>query len=380
MRLLLVCLCLGSTWGHAASAGDPTNHLDFLVYGDTRNGEAGHRALVQRMSDESAQLVLHTGDLVDIGGNPADWERFVVSDTPLLARSFFAVAGNHEYVDDPALTQLRRVLRPPSPATVLAEHTGLPVGDSGGPLYYSFRRANALFIALDSNRSRDPKQAAWLSGTLRDADLDPGVRHVFVFFHHPPFAVGDMCGRAVDDGLWLAELVHHRVRAVFTGHSHSYQHLERRGVRYFVTGGGGAPLDQDLGDCAAWDRESLITYRADYHYLRVRVRGDDVRVEALDVQGNRIELVDARWPAIDTGAVTRVPFLDVPPHRDSRILAQYRVRRDPQRTSHEGGLMTVAALLVLWLVVRVRRRWAAQPDPRPDPELELATTTTTAEG
>ncbi len=354
VRLALVLICLGSTQGQAAPAAD--NYLDFLVYGDTRDAETSHHALVQRMSAETASLVLHTGDIVGAGGDIAAWERFVVAEAPLLARPFYAVAGNHEYVDDPQLVQLRRFMKPPAPSVVHSEETELLVGSDGGPLYYSFRRANALFIALDSNRSRDPQQAAWLSGTLRDAERDR-VRHVFVFFHHPPFAVGDNCGRAVDDGLWLAEFVHHRVRAVFVGHSHSYQHLERRGVRYFVTGGGGAPLDQDLSDCAEWDREALIAYRAEHHYLRVRVRGDDVRIEALDVHGNRIELVDARGPALDTGAVARIPFLDPAPHRDSRIIGQYKLHTGHQRPGNrDAPLLAVAGLLTLWLAIRYRRR------------------------
>ena len=353
MRIALLFACVSVL--PATALADVGNRLDFLVYGDTRDFGASHRQLVDRMAQEPADLVLHTGDIVSAGSDDAAWKTFLAADAPLLAKPFHAVAGNHEYAGDPTLSSLQRFLPAPTPATVVGEHTGVAVGASGTLRYYAFHEANALFIALDSNHSNDPLQAAWLSGTLHAADSDPAVRHVFVFFHHPPFSVGDMCGHAVEDGLWLPEFVHHRVRAVFVGHSHSYQHLERRGVRYFVSGGGGAPLDRDLGDCQEWDREALITYRSEHHFLRVRVRGDDVSVEAIDSAGGRIERVDGRNQALNIGAVVHIPFYDAPPHRDSAILKSYAIKPRNSRPFDYRPYLAVTALLLLWALIRIRR-------------------------
>jgi hypothetical protein len=76
----------------------------------------------------------------------------------------------------------------------------------------------------------------------------------------------------------------YRVRAVFGGHDHAYERLERRGVRYFVSGGGGAPVYGER-PCATYDRAARRTYRPVHHLLRVRVSGGDVEVAALGPDG-----------------------------------------------------------------------------------------------
>lgn len=179
--------------------------------------------------------------------------------------------------------------------------------------HYRFRFGNSLFVALDGNRSRDRAQAAWLLQTLDEAAADPAVRHVFVFFHQPPFSVGDFCGSAAEQGLWVPEFAARGVRAVFTGHDHSYQRLVRDGVRYFVTGGGGAPLHKQTAHCPEHDRHALRKFVSAYHYLRVRVDGDRADLVAIGVDGEVLDEVALHEaPAPAPTPAPPIPWKDAP--------------------------------------------------------------------
>ncbi len=358
--LVVVVLAFGLSVARAAAAKPGGDSFTFLVYGDHRDGAADHARVVRAMRDEAPDLVLDTGDLVAAGGRDDDWHAFNEASAPLRAVApLYPAAGNHEYEGDPLLEHLRRAFVFPDSPPVIPETGGEPLraraSEPGAPIYYSFRFANALFVALDSNRARDREQAAWLGGTLAAVERDASVRHVFVFFHHPPFAVGDMCGQAPDEGPWLSELAHHHVRAVFSGHSHSYQRAERRGVRYFVTGGGGAPRDRDLSDCAEWDRDAVRAYRAELHYLRVRVRGSAVQLDALTPDGAELDSLELGVPLSADGAAVPIAFVDPLPHKSS-----VAPRRARARQSSLWPTIAIVLLCTAWYAER-RRHAQARP-------------------
>src|SRR5581483_6785284 len=105
----------------------------------------------------------------------------------------------------------------------------------------------------------------------------------------------------------------HQVRAVFAGHDHCYERLERLGVRYFITGGAGAPLYDERQSCPGYDHAARRIYAAEHHWVRVRVRGEEVEVAALRLDGSAIETV--RYSAHDL--VARGP---APPLVDDRLI------------------------------------------------------------
>jgi acid phosphatase type 7 len=311
-----------------ATTGD---HFAFLVTGDHRDGDAEHAHLVQSMLGEHADLVLETGDMTSDAGEEGLWKRFFAIEAPLLAQApFYPTLGNHELLHDPLAVRYHRFFALPGPA---------PEEER----YYSFRYANALFIALDGNRSHDAGQAEFLRRTLAEATTDPRVRHTFVFFHQPPFSVGDFCGSAAEQGEWVPEFERFRVRAVFSGHDHSYQRLERSGVRYFVTGGGGAPLHREAGHCPAYDVHASRVHRPVHHFLRVRVRGDEADLDALASDGSLLDSVRLHEPApASPTSPPPIPF-----------------GVGPSRAVHGQPRWPVAvgiALLLLILLALVRRR------------------------
>jgi len=133
------------------------------------------------------------------------------------------------------------------------------------PLFYSFGHNGCRFIVLDSElhgeyKNITDRQLVWLKKELkrhRDA------RKLFVFLHQPLWKYGD--------SNWMKEvhplLAQYRVDTVFCGHLHMYtKHATLDGVRYVVTGGAGAKLN---------DSEFEGGF---YHYCVVTVRGNKVSI------------------------------------------------------------------------------------------------------
>ena len=135
---------------------------------------------------------------------------------------FFPVLGNHELRGDPAGERaevLRAALR--------------------GPRYYAFLGRRTRIDRARRQRATCAEQTAWLNDELEGGG---GVTtHTFVFVHQPPFSLGDHCGTAPAQAEWVRLFEHYRVRAGLAGHDHAYERMERNGVQYFVTGGGGEP-------------------------------------------------------------------------------------------------------------------------------------------
>ncbi|MGZ3443098.1 MAG: metallophosphoesterase family protein, partial [Polyangia bacterium] len=211
--------------------------------------------------------ILYTGDIVPDGARDDAWAGFFADERALLADvPLYPTLGNHEIFRDPGAVHFRRFFALPD--------------DGRDKLYYHFRFGPAEFIVLDGN-APSAAQTAWLGATLAAAERDR-VAHVFALVHQPPLSLGDHCGAALDEVDWLTLFERHHVRAVFAGHDHAYERMERRGIRYFVSGGGGAPVYGEKS-CAVCDRAAKRTYRPVHHLLRVRVEGPNVDVTALAV-------------------------------------------------------------------------------------------------
>jgi hypothetical protein len=325
----------------APAAGDFT----FLVYGDNRDRDEDHARVVAAMEREHADLILQTGDMTGDAGVDALWRRFFSIEARLLSSApMYPALGNHEILHDPEAAHYHRYFDLPGP-------------DGTHERWYSFRFGGALFIALDGNMSGDRAQAAWLRATLASARSDPSLRHLFVFFHQPAFSDGSFCGSAHEQGLWVPEIEAAGVRAVFTGHDHSYQRLERRGVRYFVTGGGGAPLTTPSGRCAPYDRDALRLHRSAHHYLRVRIRGDQALLDALSPDGEILDRVSLHEPAPPEAK----PPLEVP------YLETAAARAPAPTLSPRAFAISALAVAALGLVVTVllARRARARLTRRP---------------
>ncbi len=254
----------------------------FLVYGDTRSSDSIHVALVEKMVQEKADLVLNTGDLVPRGRYPDQWANFFRIIAPLQKVStYYPVRGNHDfgmdYLDNYEMSR-----------------DGLPHFDVPRPrpgvFYYAFRHKNAKFIILDPFLRTDPKsiQGEWFRTELEKAR---DVPFVFVSFHYPIFNVHP---RRPDNEELRANLHDvmrkYHVSVVFNGHDHYYYRTKRQGLIYVITGGGGAHLyDIDRARMLKGD----VAVKA-HHYVRCVVGDKRMHVDVIDLDGNVIDRFDVK--------------------------------------------------------------------------------------
>ena len=114
------------------------------------------------------------------------------------------------------------------------------------------------------------------------------MKHVFVVMHHPPFSISLHGGQAELREAWTPLFERYEVSAVFSGHDHVYSRAERNGVRYFVSGGGGAPLYPRKSSSSKLDAEATLAFERVNHYLRIDVIGDLVEIAQGLKSGERV--------------------------------------------------------------------------------------------
>jgi hypothetical protein len=210
--------------------------LRFAVYGDMRApGHAAHAEVVAALVRERPALVLNTGDLVAIGSEESDWQRYFSIAAPLGAIAPVVPAlGNHD------------TARGGTGAAKSWSLFGMKAaaGAAAVPGYTSFDWGGAHFVILDSNQPTEA-QRRWVERDLAAARRR-GTRAIFAFCHAGPWAHGVHGDSEVMARVLAPALAAGRVDVLFSGHDHLYERgvgtTPRGPLPYVVTGGGGAPL------------------------------------------------------------------------------------------------------------------------------------------
>ncbi len=280
--------------------------FSFVVMGDSRNGVEQHRRVIDRMSQEVPDFVLGTGDMVDEGFKEEQWQQFFDVENRLLRDNvYFPALGNHD--------------RQGRGRTADAYRAYFSVPENGGESerYYAFTYAAARFLVLDSNAYSFAltDQTAWLERELIAARQDAAIHHIFVVMHHPPYSIS-LHGGALDlRERWTPLFEKYQVSAVFSGHDHVYERADHNGIRYFVTGGAGAPLYPRRPRSNPVDVEAVKKFERVLHYLRVTITGNRVEVSAIRADGTTIETTswtEGPAPAVATPAAPDVPAAGAP--------------------------------------------------------------------
>ena len=219
----------------------------FAVCGDSRDGPAVYRRLLEAVSNDGSLFLIHTGDLVN-RGSQEQWRQFQEIMAG-FALPFYPVPGNHDALDG----RLDGYLR----------YSGAPAS------HYSFDYGPVHFTLADShNGGLTSAELAWLRDDLK-ATAQPLK---MVFLHHPPFDPdGSDHIMAFGNEPFMALMTEMGVDYVFAGHIHAYARAERGGVVYLYTGGAGAPLYKS-GHPQAF-----------HHYLRVTVQGEEVTIDIVKI-------------------------------------------------------------------------------------------------
>ena len=99
--------------------------------------------------------------------------------------------------------------------------------------WWAEQRGDVLLVGLDSNRSDDPDQLAFLERTLRDTTATWKI----VAVHHPPYSAGYQGSNEASREAFTPLFERHGVQLVLSGHDHDYQRSKTiNGVTYVVTG------------------------------------------------------------------------------------------------------------------------------------------------
>lgn len=275
--------------------------VTFAVLGDTRYGAEPHRRIVDRIVREAPDFVLGTGDVVDDGSRQDQWQQFFDIEAPLLRdRVFYPAIGNHD-------RQGRG-----RTADAFRAYFAVPAQGGEAERYYAFTYASVRVLVLDSNiySFALADQTAWIERELIAARQDAGVRHIFAVMHHPPFSISLHGGAKDLRERWTPLFEKYGVAAVFSGHDHVYTRAEHNGVRYFVTGGGGAALYPRRPRSHPMDVAAVQRFERVYHYLRASVTGRRVEITGIRIDGTAIETTAWDGPA---GATPRSPRPVAPP-------------------------------------------------------------------
>ncbi|HEU5057247.1 MAG TPA: metallophosphoesterase, partial [Kofleriaceae bacterium] len=266
--------------GEFATAPPPGAPFSFVVFGDSRDSAGSHQRVVARVREEVVDFVLGTGDIVSEGHREQEWQTFFDIERELLKHTvLYPSLGNHDRQGRGRTADNYR------------KYFSLPENSPDPERYYAFTYGSARFLILDSNSNSFAltDQTAWIEEQLQSARLDPNIRHVFVSMHHPPFSVSLHGGQAELREAWTPLYEKWQVAAVFSGHDHVYSRAERSGVRYFVSGGGGAPLYPRKARSSRIDVQATQYFERVNHYLKVHVYGDLIEVTAIRADGTIIE-------------------------------------------------------------------------------------------
>jgi hypothetical protein len=248
--------------------------VTFLVYGDDRTDPVAHGAIARAMMQVPSAFLVNTGDMVEDGGDSDAWQTFFGVEAPLFReRPVFVAVGNHELLEDSAGVNFARYFGFPDAAGKLRLYGTLRYG----PLRLFF--LNAMH-GWDSGEERD-----WLTHALTAADSEPGVVWRIAVAHHGPWSSGP---HGPNDKLLDARipelLTAHKVELFLSGHDHIYERGSSGGLKYLVSGGGGAPLYRV-------ERAEVTTLKAEstYHFVEIEATSSTLRVVAHRVDGTVLD-------------------------------------------------------------------------------------------
>ncbi len=225
----------------------------FAVIGDFGSGDQHALDVARLVASWNPEFILSVGDGYYSGAGGVGSERYDNSVGALYCawlkdvkttgtkcpkgkaarNAFFTVIGNHDITD-----------AVPGPSTYL-DYFNLPgqgfKSTSGNERYYDFVQGSLHVFVLNSNpdepdgRSVDSVQAKWLRSQLSKSTS----RWKIVIDHHPPYS-SDSSHGSTPELQW--PFARWGVDAVFSGHAHVYERINRDGIVYFVNGLGGQRL------------------------------------------------------------------------------------------------------------------------------------------
>jgi hypothetical protein len=262
-------LILAGTLAGAAAQELPLKQdsVRFAVIGDMGTGDKAQYEVAAQMErgreKTSFDFVLTLGDNIYGGESPADMKKkFEDPYKPLLDAGvkFFASLGNHDNPNE-------RFYKP---------------FNMSEKRYYSFKKGNAEFFALDSNYM-DPQEVEWLTNALRVSNAAWKI----CYFHHPLYSDGKFHGPDTDLRARIEPILQSNgVRLVLSGHEHLYERIKpQSGIYYFVLGNSGELRPHNLKPSP----DTAKGFDTDRDFMIMEIAGDQLYFQTISRAGETID-------------------------------------------------------------------------------------------
>lgn len=228
--------------------------FSFALIGDTRGSESPftnkrgsyfiYRQFEKEINSIKPAFWINLGDMVN-SGHPYQYRRFKeqIKNIPF---PFFPVIGNHEF-SNPAGEKYFKALF--------------------GNTNYSFNYGKYHFVFIDNSKGYFTKDNFdWL---IKDINNN-SKKQIIAFMHIPLFdpRPGNNYAMKNKENAWHLEeiFIKKKVKYVFASHIHGYAYATRKGVEYYISGGGGAKLESKK------DFYNYLLVKADGKKLEVEIR------------------------------------------------------------------------------------------------------------
>ena len=245
-----------------------SNSVRFAVIGDSGTGEHEQYELADLMEQYREKVgfdfVIMLGDNIYGGHRPDDFrKKFEIPYHSMIQSGvkFYASLGNH---DDPNDERLYKPF------------------NMNGQRYYSFKKGDSEFFALDSNYM-SPEQLGWISQSLQTSK----AKWKIAFFHHPLYSNGLTHGADLDLRARLTPLFRqYGVNVVFSGHEHVYERIAAEdSIHYFIVGNSGKLVTHDFKA----SNEMQKGFDTDRTFMLVEIAGDQLHFQTVARTGETID-------------------------------------------------------------------------------------------
>jgi hypothetical protein len=239
----------------------------FAVIGDMGTGKKPQYDVAEQMIKDRRkfpfEFVIALGDDLNGGSGPSDFDRKFEQPYKLLLDAgvnFYAVLGNHDSPNE-------RFYKP---------------FNMNGQQYYSYKKGNARFFALDSNYM-NKQQFSWLEKELQNSGSDWKI----CYFHHPLYSSAAFHGSSTELRVMLEPLlIKYGVQVVFAGHDHVYERVKpQNGICYFIEGASGSLRKGNLRKKGL----TAVGYDRDLSFMLVEIAGDEFCFQTISRTGVTVD-------------------------------------------------------------------------------------------
>jgi len=296
IRVLLGVVVVVPAGAQQVTLPQAKGSVRFAIIGDSGTGERPQYETAERLRLSHEQFpfdfVLMMGDNIYGSKTPQDFQRkFELPYKPLLDNkvTFYASLGNHD----------------------VPEEQSYKLFNMDGRRYYSFKKGNVRFFALDSNYM-DPDQLTWLTNQLQGSADEWRI----AFFHHPLYSSAAAHGSSLElRGILEPLFQHYGVQVVFSGHDHVYERMTpQKGIAYFTEGSSGQLRRGNIRG-AEFSAKSFDT---DCAFMLVEITSNELYFQTISrtgetVDSGKVARAESKKESVPAGSQLQAPLRTPPP-------------------------------------------------------------------